>query len=88
MMSCNVLTKDLAQMEFKAVSRKISTDLQFSTLENCKLGQGTHSTKMGADKLAEVNKHQHENENALEKTSPHCDCVRTIIEGRSSLIRQ
>ena len=39
-MSCHVLTKHLAQMEFKAVSRKIS---------------------------------------------PHCDCVRTMIEGRSSL---
>ena len=34
MMSCDVLTKNLAQMENKAVSRKISTDLQFSTLEN------------------------------------------------------
>ena len=39
-MSCHVLTKHLAQMEFKAISRKIS---------------------------------------------PHCDCVRTMIEGQSSL---
>ena len=32
-----------------------------------------------------MNKHQHEN--ALKKTSPHCDCVRTMIKWRSSLIQ-
>jgi hypothetical protein len=34
MMSCNVVKINVAQMEFKAVSRKISSDLQFSTVKN------------------------------------------------------
>jgi hypothetical protein len=35
MMSCNVLSKNLAQMEFIAISRKISSDLQFLYVRKC-----------------------------------------------------
>ena len=61
-----------------------SNGIQSSFTKNFKQSTIFYSKK----RVIKVNQHQHENKNALEKTSPHCDCVRTIIEGRSSLIRQ